>query len=89
MVKAGVRELKNRLSYYLELAKQGESITITDRGKEIAVILPIASNQEEEYAMKLVREKRATWAGGKPVGAAKGMRWPGKPLSQVVIEERE
>ncbi len=89
MATVGVRELKNRLSHYLDLAKGGETVTITERGKEIAVIHPIARSPEEEFAWKLVREGRATWNGGKPQGALKRVRWPGKPLSQIVIEGRE
>lgn len=89
MATVGVRELKNRLSYYLDLAKGGEPVTVTERGKEIAVIQPIVQDSEREYLMKLVREGRATWNGGKPQGAFKRARWPGKPLSQIVIEGRE
>jgi len=89
MATVGVRELKNRLSYYLDLAKSGERVTITERGKEIAVIEPIVRDQEREYLLRLVREGRATWNGGKPRGALKRVRWPGKPLSQIVIEGRE
>ncbi len=89
MVTVGVRELKNRLSHYLDLVKSGEPVTVTDRGKEIAVIHPIARSAEEEFAWRLVREGKATWNGGKPRGASKRARWPGKSLSQVVIEGRE
>ncbi len=38
-MKAGVRELKNHLSHYPEIASKGERITVTDRGREIAIIL--------------------------------------------------
>lgn len=88
MAKVGVRELKNRLSHYLELAKNGEPITVTDRGREIALILPITRSREEERLMGLVRQGRASWSGGKPTGAAQRLHWPGKPLSEIVIEDR-
>ena len=32
----GVRELKNRLSEYLRLVRQGEEILVTDRGQVVA-----------------------------------------------------
>jgi prevent-host-death family protein len=37
----GVRELKQRLSEYLERAAQGEHITVTERGRPKAVIAPL------------------------------------------------
>lgn len=37
----GVRELKQRLSEYLERASQGEHITVTERGRPKAVIAPL------------------------------------------------
>ncbi|MDP2659173.1 MAG: type II toxin-antitoxin system prevent-host-death family antitoxin [Dehalococcoidia bacterium] len=88
MATVGVRELKNRLSHYLDLAKKGESVTVTDRGKEIAIIHPVARNQEEEYLWGLVREGRATWNGGKPRGSSERLRVEGKPVSEMIIEDR-
>ncbi len=37
----GVRELKARLSAYLERAAAGELITVTDRGHPVAVLGPV------------------------------------------------
>jgi prevent-host-death family protein len=37
----GVRELKARLSEYLERAARGEHLTVTDRGKPRAVLGPL------------------------------------------------
>jgi len=39
MKTAGIKELKNRLSFYLTLVKKGEEVLITDRGKPIARII--------------------------------------------------
>lgn len=92
MTTVGVRELKNRLSHYLDLAKKGESVTVTARGREVAVILPAGRTTEEteekEWLMKLVREGKATWNGGKPLGASRRIQVRGKPLSEMVIEDR-
>jgi prevent-host-death family protein len=40
-VDVGVRELKQRLSHYLERAARGERITVTDRGCPKAVLGPL------------------------------------------------
>lgn len=37
----GVRELKQRLSEYLERAARGEQITVTDRGRPKATLGPL------------------------------------------------
>ncbi len=34
----GVRELKNRLSQYLQMARKGEYVLVTDRGQVVAEI---------------------------------------------------
>ena len=38
----GVRELKSKLSYYLSKAADGEDVTVTDRGRPVARIVPIS-----------------------------------------------
>ena len=38
----GVRELKQHLSEYLRRVAEGETLHITDRGKPVAVIAPVA-----------------------------------------------
>ncbi len=43
MSTVGVKELKNRLTYYLRRTKQGEEVVITERGKPIALIQPMQS----------------------------------------------
>lgn len=40
MQTVGIRELKAKLSEYLRRVQEGESITVTDRGKIIACIAP-------------------------------------------------
>ena len=63
---AGVRELRNRLSHYLRLVKEGEEILITDRGSVIASLGP---PERSEYAhlpaglVELARQGRARLGG--------------------------
>lgn len=40
MKTAAVTDLKNRLSYYLRLVARGETVTVLDRGKPVAQIMP-------------------------------------------------
>jgi prevent-host-death family protein len=38
MQQVGIRELKNRLTHYLESVKNGENVVVTDRGKPVAIL---------------------------------------------------
>ena len=88
MATVGVRELKNRLSEYLRRVADGERVTVTDRGRPIAVIAPPETSPEEEKIWAMVREGLAKWAGGKPRIPKRGVKIRGGPISDTVIEGR-
>jgi prevent-host-death family protein len=88
MTSVGVRELKGQLSRYLKRVKRGERLAITERGKLIAVLsAPPASAAEEEVEFML-RERIASWDGGKPAGAPRPPKIAGRSLADTVIEDR-
>ncbi|MCL5962097.1 MAG: type II toxin-antitoxin system prevent-host-death family antitoxin [Chloroflexi bacterium] len=87
-MKVGVRELKNRLSYYLDVAKNGEEVTVTDRGKEIAVISPVSHDEVRQRLLQMVREGSASWNGRKPSIPAHPVPGRGKLASDIVLEDR-
>jgi prevent-host-death family protein len=41
MAEAGIRELRDHFSQYLDRVRAGEELTVTDRGTAIARLLPI------------------------------------------------
>ena len=84
----GVRDLKNRLSEFLRRVAGGERITVTDRGRPVAVMAPPDAPAEHEIVAGMVREGIASWGGGKPRGSARPVRVRGKPVSQTVLEDR-
>jgi prevent-host-death family protein len=84
----GIRELKNRLSHYLDKVRAGERLAVTDRGTVVAYVVPAAAASEIEGLVRLVREDRASWGGGKPTGSASPADIRGKAASKIVIEER-
>ena len=84
----GIRELKNKLSHYLDRVKKGENLAVTEHGRTIAYILPSEKSPEHEELVRLVREDLAVWKGGKPKGSIRAAKVKGKPLSKVVILER-
>ncbi len=88
MTQVGVRELKSKLSEYLSRVKQGESVVVTERGTPIAIIMPSASESAEQAMRRLVAMGILTRYGGKPKRLPNPIPWPGKPLSEYVIEGR-
>lgn len=88
MAKVGVRELKSRLSYYLTLVRGGERVVVTDRGVPVAELGPLTPKTEEEALRALVTKGLATWGGGKPQGAMPRAHVTGRPVSEILLEER-
>jgi len=85
---AGVRDLKNKLSHYLREVKKGRSIMITERGKIVATIVPVQEHPDVERLKRLARSGLGTWRGGKPKGASRCVVVKGKPVGDIVLEER-
>ncbi len=85
---AGVRELKNRLSHYLCEVKRGRSITVTERGKTIAFLVPVNDDPDIAVMRELARRGVVSWKGGKPRGVFDPMVQKGKPLSKIILEDR-
>lgn len=88
MIEAGVKDLKNRLSYYLREVKKGEKILVTEREKVIATITPVDRVEEDSLILSLVREGFAAWKGGKPSGSRRPVKIKGKTVSEIVLEDR-
>lgn len=88
MATVGIRELKNRLSEFLRRVAEGERITVTDRGRPVAVISSPITTSDEEEMVKMVREGLARWDGGKPGVPRRPVKIRGKPISDTVLEDR-
>ena len=85
----GIRELKSGLSGYLKRVRAGARVTVTERGRAIAVISPIDGPADVDWARALVASGRAEWSGGKPAGASQATAGAkGQSVSAAVIEDR-
>jgi prevent-host-death family protein len=93
----GIREVKNRLSEFLRLVREGESVLITDHGKVVAQILPppaylgAAQESEQEALARLARTGRLRPGAGTPVSAqAPPLPPPATPvdLEMILAETR-
>ncbi len=85
MVSVGIKELKAKLSGYVDKVRHGQKIVVTDRGKEVALLIPVS--RERRAVRHLVESGRTAWTGGKP-GGIKGIRVKGKPLAKTILEDR-
>jgi prevent-host-death family protein len=88
METVGIRELKRNLSGYLRSVKAGKKVVITDRKKEIAVIVPFRKVDDQGKIFQLIREGVADWSGQKPRGMSARIRSKGNSVSEAVVEDR-
>ena len=85
----GIRELKAHLSRHLKRVRSGASLTVTERGRPIATIGPVATSADVGWARRLVSEGRGHWSGGKPAGSPRPARSAAaRTVSDAVLEDR-
>ena len=85
-MEAGVRELRDRLSHYLNVVRDGQEVTVTDHGKAVARLVPL---DQPRALDRLVAEGLVT-----PALAAKRSRTPLRitakgTVSDLVAEQRQ
>lgn len=73
--RVAVRELRQNLSRYLDRVKDGEELIVTERGREVARLTPLAS---EPYAA-LAARFGATVPAGRLEDVAARLHPPGAP----------
>lgn len=89
MVTVGVAELKAKLSEYLARVRQGEEVVVTDRGRPVARLGPIA-DAEDEHLARLEREgliRRGPGVSQEFLDLPRP-RVSGPTLTEALLEER-
>jgi prevent-host-death family protein len=89
----GVRELKNRLTHYLQRARKGEAVIVTDRGRPVAVLQSLQHLDRSGAALetRLARLDAlgiVTLPTRKGFGRARPLRISGPSVSQAILEDR-
>lgn len=51
-MEVGIRELKARLSEYVERAAEGETIMVTSRGRRVAQLIPVPGRDNIERGLR-------------------------------------
>ncbi len=92
MATVGVKELKNRLTQYLRRTKQGEEVVVTERGKPIALLRPVLSEEKpvslEARLAKLAARGLVTLPTQKPLKRVRLVKVSGTPISRTILEDR-
>jgi prevent-host-death family protein len=92
MGEVSVREFKNRLSEHLRRLENGETITVTRRGRPVAIVMPVEPQGDRLTARlrELVARGVIQWSGGKPKGLNPPikLRGEGPTASEMVLEDR-
>jgi prevent-host-death family protein len=76
--KVGVRELRQNLSKYLHRVKDGESLVVTERGREVARLVP-SREGVDPYYLRLAEKYGATIPEGDLIEAIRTMPPPDEP----------
>lgn len=80
----GLRELKAKLSSYVKRASAGETITVTDHGRPVAVLAPAMGRADLEVAAAQGWVRLPASRGLPPVRRHPGSR----RISEVLDEDR-
>jgi prevent-host-death family protein len=92
MYTVGPKELKDRLTHYLRLVRQGTTFIVTDRGKPVGVLKPVSGDETgatEDKLAGLAGEGSVSLPQGKGfLKKPPAIQGKGPPLSQVVLEDR-
>ena len=94
METVGIRELKNRLGYYLRAIRQGRAFLVTDRGKPVARLVPVVPSGEETWPpdlevrmWELAAEGILAWTGEPArIPEPVGVNWGQALLSALVVK---
>lgn len=81
----GVREVRQNLSRYLERVKAGEELVITERGREVARLIP--SGIHADSRTRLARLLGVTAPAGRPLEHLPHLPAPGGPPTSDVLDE--
>ena len=89
MEQVGIRELRQNLSVYLAKVKTGSTFAVTDRGRPVAVLKPLAA--EDDLWQRLVDEGVVIPAAGawSEVVPPAGEVDPNRTVSKYLQEMRE
>lgn len=92
MIQVGVRELRQQASRWLERVAAGESFEVTDRGRPVALLVPVPRREGLERLVAAGRARRGTGGRlsdlGPPLPLLHGAEQPSEVLERLRADER-
>lgn len=85
----GLRELQARLSAFLRLVKEGETVTLTERGQPVARMVPVETGLVAR--LETLRDASLVeWSGNElpPAGERRPLRRTGT-VADLIVEGRQ
>lgn len=87
MRSVGIKVLKNKLSEYIRIASQGETVLVTDRDRVVAEITPPLSTRSDNVADALLSEAvRNGWVTPPLLRRESMPRKPVAPLEEILAD---
>ena len=86
MASVSITELKAHLGEYLRRVEAGERFHVTYRGREVAEMGP--PDPVRATLLRMVADGEAEWSGEAPVLPDGFYPNPGRPVSELVLEDR-
>jgi len=87
----GIRELRQRASECLRHVREGETVQVTDRGRPVAMLVPIRAKsvlERLDVAGRLSAEEGDLLELGEPVSPRRGVPLPSRALTEMRADER-
>ena len=84
-----MRDLKNRLSAYLDLVKNGQEIVVTEHGRPIARLSPVSADVDRMAALVNAGIVKPPLSGGRLLPTERVTLVGSSSLDDYVAEQRE
>lgn len=83
-----VHELKERLSHYLRMVREGETVVVTQRGVPVVRLVPVGRTLEQQ--LKSLRDAGIIeWSGEKmQLSPPSSRASQGKSVAEILVEDR-
>ena len=92
-MRMGLREANQSFSKAIKAVKSGKDVILTERGKPIAVIKPLAAEEDTDAAMRRLEAEGIVRRGAKCGKPMRAWRSPipikGEPIAGTISEERD
>ena len=98
MRKTGIRNLKDHLSEYLQYVRNGETVVVTHRNREIAKVVPAEPDNERDQLLQSLQRLSEQNLIILPDNLVKHqnisihskdlLKLGGKPVSEIILSDR-